>query len=346
MQPPEFSVIIVNYNGGDYVCDAVRSLAAQTFRNFEVIVLDNASADGSADKIDFSGVPSAQLVRNADNLGFAAANNAGARMAKGRWLALLNPDAKAEPDWLEHISCAIRRYPDCRVFSSAQFDMKHPDKIDGAGDAYLIFGIPWRGGFGRSISELPTEGECFSPCGAAAIYDRALFLNYGGFDERFFCYCEDVDLGFRCQLAGERCIFLPEAIVHHAGSAISGQQSGFAAYYGTRNRIWTYFKNMPLLILVATFPVHLLISAYLIIRRGFSGCFKATTRGTWDGLKGAFRMRLRGDWSAPERKLTVWALARTMAWNPLRLNRRLPHVRPVLPPFHGSREQTQRTLSA
>ncbi|MAB09572.1 glycosyltransferase family 2 protein [Hyphomonas sp.] len=329
MQAPEFSVIIVNYNGGDYICAAVRSLAAQTFRNFEVIVLDNASTDGSADKIDFTGVPSAQLVRNADNLGFAAANNLGAHMATGRWLALLNPDAEAAPDWLEKIAAASRRHPDCRVFASAQYDMAHPDHIDGAGDAYLIFGLPWRGGFGHPASHMPAEGECFSPCGAAAIYDRTLFLEHGGFDERFFCYCEDVDLGFRMQLADERCIFLPDAIVHHMGSAITGKHSKFSAYHGTRNRIWTYAKNMPLLLLLLTLPVHIVLSIYLIFRNAFIGCFSATLRGTWDGLRKAMSIRRGTDWKTDPRKVPVWALSRTMAWNPHLLNSRAAHVRPV-----------------
>jgi len=331
MQAPEFSVIIVNYNGGDYVCDAVRSLAAQTFRDFEVIVLDNASTDGSADRIDFSGVPSAQLVRNADNLGFAAANNAGAKIAKGRWLTLLNPDAKAQPDWLENIAAAIKRFPNCRVFASAQYDLAHPDRIDGAGDAYLAFGIPWRGGFGHPASDMPGEGECFSPCGAAAIYECRLFLAHGGFDERFFCYCEDVDLGFRMQRAGERCIFLPGAIVHHAGSAISGRNSPFSAYHGTRNRIWTYGKNMPLLLLLITLPVHIVVSLYLIIRGAFVGCFQATLHGTWDGLRKVLSIRRNAAWKTSPRLVSVRTLSRAMAWNPLLLNRRSPHVRPLAP---------------
>ncbi|MEZ6011357.1 MAG: glycosyltransferase family 2 protein [Hyphomonas sp.] len=332
MQAPEFSVIIVNYNGGEYVCEAVRSLAAQTIRNFEVIVLDNASTDGSTEKIDFSGVPSAQLIRHEENLGFAAANNAGARMANGRWLALLNPDAVAEPDWLENVIAATRRYPDCRVFASAQYDLVHPELIDGAGDAYLVFGIPWRGGFGHTASHMPGEGECFSPCGAAAIYDRGLFLAHGGFDERYFCYCEDSDLGFRMQREGERCVFLPDAIVHHAGSAISGRHSAFSAYHGTRNRIWTYIKNMPLPLLLPTLPVHIALSVYLIFRSILTGCFLPTLRGTRDGICGLPGLMADPRWRQKDLKIPVWSLARKMAWNPLTLNRRAPDVRPMEAP--------------
>nr|WP_321509812.1 glycosyltransferase family 2 protein [uncultured Hyphomonas sp.] len=328
---PMFSVLIVNYNGGDYVCDAVRSLAAQSFRNFEVIILDNDSTDGSIDCLDLSGLPAVRLIRNSENAGFAKANNQGAKLAHGRWLALLNPDAFAAPDWLANIAAATRRYPICKVFASAQYDLHYPERIDGAGDAYLIFGFPWRGGFGRSRSSVPGTGECFSPCGAAAIYERSLFLEHGGFDERYFCYCEDVDLGFRMQLAGQPCIFLSDAVVHHAGSAISGRHSAFTAYHGTRNRIWTYVKNMPLPILLLTLPAHIALSIYLIFRNALVGCFSATLKGTWHGLRDLPKILTDSRWRTKQRKLSVWSLSRTMVWNPFRMSRHQPHVRDLRP---------------
>lgn len=324
---PAFSVIIVNYNGGDYLSAALESLKQQTCRDFEVILIDNASKDGSVDGLDLSGLPQARLIRNADNLGFAAANNQAAHLARGRWLALLNPDATAAPDWLEQLQRAFREFPGCRVFASTQYALEEDTLLDGTGDAYLIFGIPWRGGHGHSISRLPETGHCFSPCGAAAVYDRDLFLSLGGFDERFFCYCEDVDIGFRLQLEGEPCIFVRDAAIHHAGSAISGRYSFFSAYHGTRNRIWTYAKNMPAVLLLATLPAHVAISIYLILRSATLGCFKATLKGTWDGLAGLPEIVLEPRWKAPARKVSLWSLARSMAWNPLRLHRRKPHIR-------------------
>lgn len=327
MQSPTFSVIIVNYNGGHFLQDAVRSLSRQTFRDFELIVLDNASTDGSADALDLTGLPNAQLVRNDDNLGFAAANNLGAGLARGRWLALLNPDAVAAPDWLDQVMSASQRHPDCRVFASAQYDLQDPEIIDGAGDAYLIMGIPWRGGFGHPRTAMPGEGECFSPCGAAAIIDRQLFLTHNGFDERFFCYCEDVDLGFRFQLAGEPCWFLPDAKVYHAGSAISGVGSPFSTYHGTRNRLWTYVKNMPLPLLLLTLPMHIVLCLYLIARNALLGRLVPTLKGNWDGLRGLPDVLSGAKWRVRERKVSIGQLARTMMWNPLRMSRRVPHVR-------------------
>lgn len=326
---PDFSVIIVNYNGGNYLQAAVDSLKKQTFQNFELIVIDNASQDGSADRLDLSGLTQAQLVRNADNTGFAAANNQAAKLAHGRWLALLNPDATAALDWLEQLHLAAQRFPDCRVFACTQYSLDEEGILDGTGDAYLVLGVPWRGGFGHPVSRLPETGLCFSPCGAGAIYDRNLFLSIDGFDERYFCYCEDVDIGFRLQLMGEPCVFVKEAAIHHAGSAISGRHSAFSSYHGTRNRIWTYFKNMPLSLLLLTLPAHLLISVYLILRSTMIGCFVPTLRGTWHGFRNALAIRASHSWKTVDRKVSVWALSRTMAWNPFTMNRRLPHVRPL-----------------
>jgi GT2 family glycosyltransferase len=220
---PDFSVLIVNYNGGTYVQGALDSLKAQTHRSFEVILLDNASADGSVDALDTGGLPAFTLMRETENHGFARGNNLAAAQAKGRWLALLNPDAAARPDWLAQVMAGTKRHPGVTSFACTQLWMHDETKLDGAGDNYLIFGIPWRGGYHRPVSDLPAEGTCFSPCGASAVYLRETFATAGGFDERLFCFCEDVDLGFRLRLEGGDCVFLPDAAVSHAGGH-QGQQ--------------------------------------------------------------------------------------------------------------------------
>ena len=253
---PTFSVIIVNYNGGDFVQGALTSLATQTRRDFEVILVDNASSDGSIDNLDTSGLPSFTLMAETENHGFARGNNLGAARAGATWLALLNPDAAARPDWLDRIASATARHPSVSSFASLQLAMGREGIMDGAGDNYLAFGIPWRGGYGRPVRDVPVEGECFSPCGAGAIYHRQTFLSAGGFDERLFCFCEDVDLGFRLRLLGETCIFLPDAVIDHFGGGTSDKVSGFAVHHGTRNRLWVYLKNMPLPLLMLTLPGH------------------------------------------------------------------------------------------
>lgn len=328
VKQPLFSVIIVNFNGGPMVQKALHSLGAQTLRDFEVFLVDNASSDHSIDALEISGLPAFTLMAEAHNHGFARANNLAALQARGEWLVLLNPDAHAEPDWLDAIARAIQRHPDVRMFASLQRDAMMPELLDGAGDAYLVFGFPWRGGFGRSARELPGEGECFSPCGAGAVFAREHFLRHGGFDERYFCYCEDVDLGFRMRLAGERCLFIPAAVIHHVGGGLSGRQSAFATFHGTRNRLWTYMKNMPAALLWLTMPGHLLLVGYLLARGAMTPRGAPMWRGVKAGLAG-----LPEIWAArkaaPARRASLWALARAMAWNPLRMSQRKVHVRPL-----------------
>lgn len=339
VEHPTFSVVIVNYNGGDYVQKAIDSLARQSRRDFEVILIDNASSDGSASHLDTTSLPHFELMAEAENHGYARATNLAAQRARGEWLVCLNPDAEAAPDWLARIAEGQARYPTARMFASAQFDAADPAVLDGAGDAYLIFGFPWRGGFGRSSAELPGEGECFSPCGAGAVFHTATFLDHGGMDERFFCFCEDVDIGFRLRLAGHSCVFLPEAKIHHVGGGLSGRASDFAIYHGTRNRVWTYAKNMPTSLLVITLPGHVALSAYLLVRGAMIGRVRQTWRGMKDGLKGAAEMRRRGR-SGRQNVPSVWQLARSMAWDPFRMSQRKIHVRMQPGPdlFSGSSE--------
>lgn len=331
---PAFTVILVNYNGGAYVTRAINSLKKQTYRDFEVILLDNASEDGSLKDLDIEGLPDIRLIELSENVGFARGNNLAAKQAKGTWLALLNPDAEAAPDWLEQVAEGQKRHPDIRHFACAQYELHREGYLDGVGDAYLVFGIPWRGGYQHPATTLPEEGYCFSPCGASAIIHAATFKAFGGFDERFFCYCEDVDLGFRMQLAGMDCVFLPDASVRHAGSGLSDKVQDFATIHGTRNRLWTYWKNMPLGLLILTLPGHLFISAYLLVRATMTNKRGPTWRGLKDGLVALTSLRSKSsDWAPPRRGTSLWAISRKMAWNPFRLSKRRPHLRNLgIPP--------------
>ncbi len=324
---PFFSVLIVNYNAGELLQSAINSLKNQTFRDFEVIIVDNDSQDDSAENLDIEGVPKIRVLRENQNHGFARGNNLAAQAANGKWLALLNPDATADDDWLAQIYAATARHESCRVFACSQINMDEPGLLDGAGDAYFAFGIPWRGGFEHPISELPSkDSHCFSPCGASAIYERDLFLEIGGFDERFFCYCEDIDLGIRLQLSGEKCVFLPDAVIHHKGSATSGRYSYFTMYHGFRNRTWAYIKNMPLAFLVVTLPGHLALMAYNYLNNLGNADVKGMRQGMWDGLKDGWALRRKGDYRVRPTRKTVWNLMQSMSWNPVRLSSRGVHV--------------------
>lgn len=322
----KFSVIIVNHNGGEYISGALTSLANQTFQDFEVFVVDNASTDKSMNRLGDRLPEKLHLRPQATNIGFAAANNLAAREAEGDWLILLNPDAAASPDWLEKLEEGIRRHPETNMFASAQINMTNANTMDGAGDAYLGFGIPWRGGFGRPISEMPEEGTCFAPCGAGAMYRKDVFLAHGGFDEKLFCYCEDVDLGYRMRLAGEECVFLPDAKIRHEGSGLTNKVNGFALFYGARNRLWVYLKNTPFWLLVITLPGHIALTIAILLRGLVTKRAKDTWRGIWAGLKGAAPI-LKERKALKARTASTSDLMRAMSWNPLTMLQRKTDVR-------------------
>src|SRR5690349_18314790 len=202
--PHELSIVIVSWNSAAYLPQCLASLRAQTFKNFEVIIVDNGSIDGSIDKLELRWPDlNLKITHLKENLGFAVANNIGARLASGRWLALLNTDAFPEPDWLERLLAAAESNPEYSFFTSRQLKAQTPHLLDGAGDVYHISGLAW-----RRYAEFPADcfglesGEIFGACAAAALYAREAFLHVGGFDEDFFSYHEDVDLSFRLRLQG------------------------------------------------------------------------------------------------------------------------------------------------
>ena len=320
------SIIIVNYNGGDLIQAAIDHLQARTCAPKEVIIVDNASTDGSADRLDLGHLPNAKLLRMSENLGFAAGNNVAARQATGKWLILLNPDTEPHPDWLSQLSAAADRHPEAKLFASAQISAEDHSILDGTGDCYSAFGFPWRGGFEYPRSAMPGEGECFSPCGASAMIDRDTFLSAGGFDETYFCYCEDVDLGYRLRLQGEHCIFIPSAIILHHGSAISGRRSDFTVRLGTRNRLTTYLKNTPLIALIATLPGHILLTLYLYLSALGKPRAASIRRGLGEALARLPQTMKARRAVQKSRKLSSLDIARAMNWNPIALHRRQPHV--------------------
>jgi len=261
----DVAVIIVNYNSGDALNRCLQALAAQTVRPRQVLLIDNASQDGSTDQAERA-YPWLRVIRCPENYGFAAANNqAVAQSEASEWLALLNPDAFPAPDWLAALQQATQNDPQYALFGCRLLDAADPERLDGVGDSYHASGLAWRRGHGEPAAGryLPAE-EIFAPCAAAALYRRAAFLEAGGFDERFFCYMEDVDLGFRLRLLGYRCGYVPTAIVHHVGSGTTGARSTFTVYHGHRNLVWTYLKNMPAPWFWWYLPAHLALNLFSI----------------------------------------------------------------------------------
>lgn len=286
---PIASIILVTWNSGGHLEQCRSALARQTRQDFEVVLVDNGSSDGSLEGIEdtWSGFH-LNAVRHGGNKGFAVANNIGARLARGKWIVLLNADAYPEPDWLANLLRAAEDHPDCIAFSSRQLQYDSPDLLDGAGDAYHISGLAWRNQFNLSADRYGLdEREIFSPCAAAAMYSREKFLEVGGFDEDYFSYFEDVDLGFRLRLNGGKCLYVPDAVVHHVGSASTGKRSDFSVYFGYRNLIWTFIKDMPSYLFWLLLPLHvatmLFFAFYITLRR--QG--RTIWRAIFDAIRGA-----------------------------------------------------------
>ena len=303
-------VIIVNYNGGEVLRRSIESLKNQTHPADRCLVIDNQSLQEPL-RGDESWLNGIEVIKSETNLGFAAANNLGASLFKDMdWLAFLNPDAFAEPTWLQRLCEEASNDPQTLVFASRQINAQHPNLLDGAGDSLTRGGRPYRRGFGEDSSKAFLKADqVFSACGASMFIHRSIFEAVGGFDEDFFCYLEDIDLGFRLQLEGYACRYLPDAKVHHLGSAITGKQSDFSTYHGHRNLVWLYLKNMPAPLFWLYLPQHLaltLAAFFMCIRRGQGRVF---LRAKWDAMKDLKKFLMKRSLIQRRRKastLTIW----------------------------------------
>lgn len=284
------TVIIVNYNSGDLLRRCLVKLSLQSLELASALVVDNASADQSS--VCFSQFCGVKLLQQKCNIGFAAANNRALLECDSEFVVLLNPDAFPEPDWLQNLISAANKYPEYTAFGSRQLSADAPEILDGTGDVYHVSGKAWRSGIGKQQknSDLIAR-EIFAPCAAAALYRRQALLDIGGFDEDFFCYMEDVDLGFRLRLAGHKAMYVPDAVVHHIGSATTGgSRSDFSIYHGHRNLVWCFVKNMPGILFWLLLPAHLLLNFLTIIWFVATGHGKVILRAKRDALLGLPKM--------------------------------------------------------
>jgi GT2 family glycosyltransferase len=277
--------VVVVRNAGRYLEELGSSLAALTLKARRVIMVDNASDDGAVDLLA-ARYPDLEVLRPGSNLGFAAGNNEGARAADDcEWIALLNPDAFPEPDWLVRLVDVARERPDVAMIGSRLDRATAPGELDGTGDVYHVSGLAWRRDHGRPVTEGAGAGEVFSVCAAAAMYRRDAFLGAGGFDESYFCYFEDTDLAFRLRLAGHRCWYEPSSVARHVGSGTTGVESDFTIYHSHRNLVWTYVKNMPGRLFWLYLPQHLLLNLLAVVWFSIRGQAKAILSAKRDALR-------------------------------------------------------------
>jgi len=282
----QISVIILNYDGRQWLPVCLDALAAQRDApEFETILVDNGSSDGSVDFVRTT-YPHVRVIETGTNLGFAAGNNAGVSDAHSAWLAFLNNDTQAEPTWLAQLAREAEAHPECALITSRLVYMDDPSIADSAGDGYLRAGGAFKHGHGAPVSAFASSHEVFGACGGAFMIRRDAFEALGGFDPRFFMLYEDVDLSYRARLRGMRVWYAASAIVRHAGSGSLGTVSPAAVFYGQRNLEWTWIKNTPRSLLLATAVPHAIYALagllhYIRIGRG-----GAALRGKWAAVRG------------------------------------------------------------
>ena len=314
---PYFSIINLYWNALEYLPRCLQALENQTYKDFEVILLDN----GSQQPLDpalitqFS-LPYFQVLVQKENLGFAGGNNHAAQYGRGEYIIFLNADAFPSPDWLAQIYDATKRHPNS-FFASRLIMANEPEKLDGEWNVYHTSGLVWRKSHNQPLTQaFPVEKEVFSACAAASIYPRRVFEELGGFDEDFFSYVEDIDLDFRLQLQGFSCIYLPTAVVHHVGSGSTANRSDFSRYYGHRNLIWAFVKNMPSFLFWLLLPLQILMNVLYIFAAIFMKKGRLLIKAKVDAIKGLPAIIRKRKEVQQSRKVSVWKIARLLDWNP------------------------------
>lgn len=291
VSPAKCTIIIVAYNCWDHIFRCLEALKAQTVSGFRIVVVDN----GEAIPTQLERVKSYQnitYINSGSNLGFAAGNNCGLEnVGSAEWVMLLNPDTVSAADFLEKMLAATVEFPNFSFFGARLLQAKNPALLDGDGDCYHVSGLPWRSGMGLPAPQPSARArEIFAPCAAAALYRSSALREVGGFDEDFFCYVEDVDLGFRLRLAGHRCLTVTDAKVLHVGSATTVKRSPFYIYHGQRNLIWTYVKNMPGMLFWLFLPLHVALNIAGVLRYALVGEFRVVWRAKCDAIKALPKM--------------------------------------------------------
>jgi len=289
------SVVIVNWNGKEFLLECLEGLRRQVYRDFSVILVDNGSQDGSAAFVS-EHYPEVSIVALNDNRGFAAANNIALRTVNTEFVALLNNDAIPDPLWLKSLVEALEEHPEAGLAASKMLLDDRREIIDRAADGYTRAGAALLRGRGRSADCHRVREWVFGACGAAALYRMAMLRDIGFFDEDFFLLYEDVDLSFRAQLKGYKCFYVPEALVYHRSSSSIVHDSSVSVYYGQRNLEWVYIQNMPTRLLLRTIFSHILydiaaLSYFVVSGRGKD--FFRAKRDALKGLRRALRKRER-----------------------------------------------------
>ncbi len=283
------SVIIPNYNGKKFIKECIDALESQTYTDFETIFVDNGSLDGSRSYVK-ENYPQIKFIPLDKNYGFSGAVNVGIKEAKGDYVVLLNNDTQVQKDWLKNLVACIEKDPKIFSCSSKMIRYNERDLIDDAGDEYSILGWAKKRGDGKSVDLYEEDKQVFSACAGAAIYRKSIFKEIGYFDENFFAYLEDVDIGYRGNIYGYKNIYCSKALVYHIGSATTGatRHNAFKVKLSARNNFYLAYKNMPIFQRWLNSPFLLLgrLVKYLyFVKKGFGPEFREGLREAKRGKK-------------------------------------------------------------
>lgn len=313
------SVIIANLNGERYLSDCLSALSAQTFRDFEVIVVDNGSTDGSLDllKKDF---PWVKVIALKENTGFARGNNIGFEASSSEFVATLNNDTIVEPGWLQALYYTATKDGAIGMVASKIYLGREGSELDSAGMLIYLDGMSrQRGRCETDKGQFDGIDEVLFPSACAALYRREMLKEIGYFDEDFFSYCEDADLGLRGRLAGWQSRLAPSAVVHHLYSGTGGKYSAFKAFLVERNHLWVLLKNMPLRYIVIS-PFYTVWRYVVQVYGLFSGKGSVARLAENSGMCQLFAVVIKAYCSALIR-LPLMVRKRKAVWDRRRISR-------------------------
>ena len=307
---PRVCVAIISYNSTATLARCLTSLDAQTYTDFSIVLIDNASDQKPTGFLSGLSAPISYMEMD-ENLGFAPAMNVALKATESEFLVALNPDAFPKPDWLSELVASADQYQDFAAFGSLQISAADSTVIDGFGDNLLAWGPAWRGQTPPQDSDTADLYECFGVCAAAALYRADTLRQINGFDDRFFCFYEDIDVSFRLRLTGHKCGIVKTAVVDHVGGVSFEGKSDFAQYLMARNQWWVLIKNMPAALLVLILPCFTVMQFYSFIKNPRS----ARMQGLREGLGRTTEiLKSRRDVQST-RTLTVSALSHMLNWS-------------------------------
>ncbi len=310
---PLASIIILNWNGKRYLKECLISLKKQTYKNFEVILVDNGSTDGSIDYIKDKFGNFVKLIKNKANLGFAEGNNIGIKNSSGKYILLLNNDTKGDPLWAEELIKVAESDDKIGMCASKILSLDNPKIIDNVG--HLIYKDGLSRGRGRleyDQGQYDNTEEVFLPSGCAGLYRKKMLNEIGEFDKDFFAYSDDTDIGIRGRLAGWKCMYVPRAAVYHKYSGSTSPYALFKAFLAERNRLWIAIKYFPLSVLLCN-PYYTALRTLLqfygtLTGKGAAGKFREQF-SEW----GLFSTLLKAYFSALKGLPRMWKKRRDLA---------------------------------